>query len=297
MSNNQAIKPYDKVRAVMKSEQSIQAFSEILGSDNIAKQYVSSVMIAVWNDENLQKCTPASIYTCALRAATLKLSCDPAYGQAWLVPFKNKCTFITGYKGYRQMALRTGQYKHLHDGAIYEGQTIEQNQLTGETKIVGFPTSRTPIGYFVHFELKNGFTKTYYMTVEEIREHGKKYSKSYNYSSSPWQSNFEDMAKKTIIILGLSKYGYFDDNDTLALSVTDEDDFVDAEWQEEVIKEAGEPVKMSNDQIMSDLGYDVEMTTGEIIEDKQEENQKGKTRKQAQSMKDIDIDGEQGTLI
>src|SRR5690349_19310155 len=96
-------------------------FAQIMGERG-ASNYIASVLIAVADSYSLQKCSPASIYTNALRAATLRLSVDPGVGQAYLVPFKGHATLIVGYKGLHDMAVRTNRYRYINVSPIYEGQ-------------------------------------------------------------------------------------------------------------------------------------------------------------------------------
>ena len=111
-------------------------------------------------------------------------------------------TFIPGYKGYIQLAMRTGQYRTINADVVYEGEVRKVNKLTGEIAFDGEKTSDKIIGYFCYFELLNGFSKTLYVTVEDMANDGiigKKVG---------WEGNFNDMALKTVIRRLLSKYGY-----------------------------------------------------------------------------------------
>lgn len=105
-----------------------------------------------------------------------------------------------------QLAHRTGQYKVLHAGKVYEGEIRGINPLDGEP-IVGEKISDTVAGYIAHFELVNGFKKSLYMTVDEIKEHAKKYSQSYGSASSPWTKHFDSMASKTVLKMLISRWG------------------------------------------------------------------------------------------
>lgn len=250
MSNQLAVKDYMRQDAV------IAEFKEVLGHE--ANAYIRSVLIAVANSQQLQECAPASILTSAMRAATLNLSVDPGIGQAYLVPFKGKCTLIIGYKGIRDMALRTGKYRFLNVATIYEGEEIIEDRLTGMHSISGGKTSKAVIGYLLYFELMTGFKKTFYMTVEEIGEHATRYSKSYNQDSSPWKTHRPEMERKTVLRIGLSRWGYFDPHDSMIMSRIEEpepeNEFIDAELGE-VPAEPVEQPKRPDEQILSELGY------------------------------------------
>lgn len=192
-------------------------FSEIANSEAVKKRFTEvldkgapafvSALIAIVNGNNyLQKCSAKSILGAAGLAATLKLSITPALGHAYILPYKGQATFILGYKGAIQLAHRTGQYKVLHAGKVYEGEVRGLNPLDGEP-IIGEKISGEVAGYIAHFELINGFKKSLYMTVEEIKEHAKKYSQSYGSASSPWSKQFDAMAMKTVLKKLISTWG------------------------------------------------------------------------------------------
>lgn len=252
---------YDRVKAVMRSDEAVERFAEVLGNAN-ARGYISSVLLAVAQNTALQECSPQSIMTSAMRAATLKLTVDPSLGQAYIVPFKGAATFVIGYKGLEQLALRTGKYRHINVATIFEGQTVVENQLKGIHSIQGLPETRVPIGYLLYFELRDGYAKTFYMTIEEIAEHAQRYSKSFGKPTSPWTTNFAEMCKKTVMRLGLIRYGYFDPNDSLAMATVDdqepEAESIDAEWMERAV--AAEEAKPAKTQagILLDLGFEPE---------------------------------------
>src|SRR3990167_11332743 len=106
-----AITPYQKIKSFMRSDEVVTRFREILGERG-ASAYISSVLIAVANSDALQECSPASVMISAMRAATLHLSCDPVTGEAWIIPFGKKATFVAGYKGLTKMAIRTDKYRY-----------------------------------------------------------------------------------------------------------------------------------------------------------------------------------------
>jgi recombination protein RecT len=232
-TNDKAIALQQQERA--KQETSIAKITKYLDSDIVkarfagvvgdrnAMSYISSVMITVKESKQLQECHPESIYTSALRAATLKLSTDPSTGQAYMVPFKGRATLVVGYKGLYDMAVRTGKYRYINVGPIYEGQIVEENQITGFHSISGQRTGDKVIGWIGAFEMNpergqmTGFGKTFYMTVEEIHAHAKAYSKSYEYKDSPWQKETPKMERKTVMRLLLRRWGYLNPNDVQQL--------------------------------------------------------------------------------
>ena len=206
-------------------------FAQIMGERG-ASNYISSVLIAVADSKTLQECNPASIYTGALRAATLRLSVDPGVGQAYLVPYKGSATLIVGYKGLHDMAVRTNRYRYINVGPIYEGQEVTEDQITGFHSIGGRRTGNKVIGWIGAFEMLprfGGYSKTLYMTVEEIHEHAQKYSKSYTRKDSPWQTDPAKMERKTVLRLLLRRWGYIDPADVKELESIENDDPIDAE--------------------------------------------------------------------
>lgn len=176
-----------------------------------AQLFMASIMDLVSSDRYLQECNPNDIAREALKAAVLKLPLNKQLGFAYIVPFKEKGvakpTFIIGYKGLLQLAIRTGQYKHINAGAVYEGETVKRDKITGEATISGEPKSDKVVGYFAYIELVNGFKKLLYKTKAEITEFAKKYSKSYNSQYSPWKSDFDKMAMKTLLRELIGIYG------------------------------------------------------------------------------------------
>lgn len=124
----------------------------------------------------------------------------------WLVPYKGKAQAQLGYKGYIQLAIRTGQYKSLNAVAVHEGELKSWNALTEEFDFD--PTSKVSddvIGYAGFFRLTNGFSKTVYWTKEQMDEHKKRFSKAGK--NSPWTTDYDAMAIKTVIRNLISKWG------------------------------------------------------------------------------------------
>jgi len=172
---------------------------------NSAGPFMTSILELFGSDENLNRCSPKDVIMEAMKAASLGLSINKQVGHAYIVPYGNKPTFILGYRGYIQLALRTKEYKYINAGVIYEGVKVNQNFLTGEVSFEGQPKSTKAVGYFAYIEMLTGFSKAEIMTREEAEEHGKKYSKAYN--SGPWKTNFDEMAIKTVLRRLISRYG------------------------------------------------------------------------------------------
>lgn len=235
-------------------------FAAVVGDRNVGA-YVNSVMIAVRSSDQLQMCQPDSIYLSALRAATLRLSCDPATGQAYLVPFKGRCTLIVGYKGLYDMAVRTNKYRYINVGPIYDGMGVEENPITGFHTVVGQRKSSEIVGWIGAFEMLNGFAKTLYMTHDEIHAHAAEHSKSYGDSRSGWKTDTLAMERKTVLRLLLRRWGYLDPADVQTLNDM-EDDKADAGLEEiygsgEIVDaQAADGSPRSFEQNMHELGFD-----------------------------------------
>ncbi|MDA5386495.1 recombinase RecT [Loigolactobacillus backii] len=183
-------------------------FREVLKDK--APQFMSSIVNVVNSNKQLQKVNAMSVISSAMVAATMDLPIDQNLGYMWLVPYGNTATPQMGYKGYIQLALRTGQYEAINAAEVYEGELESWNRLTEEIKLnPNGRTSDTVIGYFGYFKLINGFEKKVYWSVDEITAHRRKFSKMSSGAkpSGVWASNFDAMAKKTVIRNMLSKWG------------------------------------------------------------------------------------------
>jgi recombination protein RecT len=195
------------IRGLMASDIVKSKFTEILGKNG--PSFMSAVTTLATTTK-LSECEPKSILSAAIAAASLDLQVTPSLGFAALVPYNSKngkvAQFQVMSKGLIQLALRSGQFRSINVTEIYEGEFGFENRLTGEINLSGERKSDKIIGYAAYFELLNGFCKSLYMTVDKVREHGKRYSKTYTSPASPWVTNFDAMAKKTVLKLLLSRY-------------------------------------------------------------------------------------------
>jgi recombination protein RecT len=177
-------------------------FEQVLAKK--APQFMSSLLNLYNGDIYLQKTDPMTVVTSAMVAATLDLPVDKNLGYAWIVPYSGKAQFQLGYKGYIQLALRTGQYKGINVIEVREGELVKWNRLTEELELnLDGATSEKVVGYCGYFKLINGFEKTVYWSRTEIEAHKKKFSKS----DFGWKKDFDAMAKKTVLRNMLSKWG------------------------------------------------------------------------------------------
>ena len=173
------------------------------------QQFVASLLSVVTNNNLLAKATNESIMTAAMKAAVLNLPIEPSLGYAYIVPYKNQAQFQIGYKGLIQLAQRSGQVTRLNAGEVYESQYKGFNPLTEDLEVdmTAIPKEKEKVvGYFAFMRLANGFEKTVFWTKERVQAHGKKYSQSFSSKYSPWQSDFDAMARKTVLKHMLSTY-------------------------------------------------------------------------------------------
>lgn len=205
MSNQVTVKDYIKKPNVQ------QLIQDVLGEKST--QFATNLVQVVNQNDMLRNAEPSSVLNAAIMATLLELNLNPALGHAYIVPFNNKqqdgstkviATFMPGYKGLKQLAIRSGQFRSIDTKEVYEGQYVEDGSFIGFHFDWGSKISDKVIGYANRFELLNGFEKILYMSVEQINAHGKRYSKTYGNKYGQWTLNFDGMAKKTVTKLNLN---------------------------------------------------------------------------------------------
>lgn len=214
MENGVAIqKEIVTAKDLFSSDSVKKKFQELLGKR--ATAFMTSVLQVVASNELLKKAEPSSVYHAAAVAATLDLPINNNLGFAYIVPYNAKqkdgtykqvAQFQLGYKGFIQLAQRSGRFQTISATPIYEGQLVESNPLTGFRFDFTVKTSDKVIGYAGYFKLLNGFEKTLYMTVEDLQKHGVKYSQTFKKGFGLWKDDFDAMATKTVLKLLLSKF-------------------------------------------------------------------------------------------
>ena len=191
-------------------------FKELLGAK--APAFVTSVLQAVSANPLLAKADPASVYNSAAVAAILDLPINQSIGHSYLVPYRTKqkdgtfkdlATFQIGYKGIIQLAMRSGKFVRLNSTDVREGEVKSRNRMTGAMEFdwISDDNERSKkkiIGYLSYFKLTNGFESEFYMSIEEVEAHAKKYSQSYKSGYGQWKDNFDKMALKTCTKLHLN---------------------------------------------------------------------------------------------
>jgi recombination protein RecT len=215
MNNAPVVSPVNRLKDVMSSPTVQEQFRNCL--QNNAPLFVSSLIDLYGSDQYLQKCEPRAVVMEALKAATLKLPINKSLGFAYIIPFKNKSgqqipQFQIGYKGLLQLAMRSGQYRSINADKVYEGELKRIDKLSGNI-VFGDPTGSEVIGYFAHIETVNWFGKSIFWSVDQVTEHAKRFSESFKskkdwvVQNSPWSTDFDAMATKTVLKALLGKYG------------------------------------------------------------------------------------------
>lgn len=241
------------ITAFLNSEKVLGNIEQALGSVN-KQSFITSVISAVNTNESLKECTNQSILAGALLGESLKLSPSPQLGQYFLVPFNDKnkgkvATFQLGYKGYIQLAIRSGQYKKLNVLAIKEGELIRFDPLTEEieVKLIDDEDAREQaetIGYYAMLEYTNGFRKAIYWSKKKMEAHALKYSKGYQAKKGYtfWEKDFDAMAYKTMLRHLISRWGVMSidmqnaiDGDMAVINEDGTKDYVDSTSEADVI--------------------------------------------------------------
>lgn len=222
----------------------VDSLKIMLATESVQKQFKNAMnehcdlftasLIELYSSDNyLQKCKPSQVIMEALKAATLKLPLNKNLGFAWIIPYGGRAQFQIGWRGYEQLAMRTGQYKNINCGAVLEGELKKIDKLSGAIDISGEAISDEEIGYFAHFELVNGFQKTAYWTKDQVEKHAIKYNqecKKAGALAGNWKEHFSKRAAATVLKHLIKNYGI--------MSVEMEDAFrksndaFDAEYQE-----------------------------------------------------------------
>ena len=226
MANEVQVQQKQGINTYLQSEAVKNNIISVIGKDD-AQRFISSVVSAVQGNQALAECTNSSILSAALIGHSLKLPQSPQLQMFYLVPYNNtkkdaagkettvkEAVFQLSYRGYLQLAMRSGQYRHLNACDIREGELKSFNPITEEyvfNAITDYEKRKELpiIGYYAYFEMTNGYKKELYWSKEQMEAHAKKYSQSYRkgWKNSFWVSDFDAMALKTMIRQLVSKWG------------------------------------------------------------------------------------------
>jgi recombination protein RecT len=203
----------DSLKKLVKAPVYADRFREVLGPRT--PQFISSLLSL---GASMKDVEPNSVIASAMQAACLDLPIDKNLGFAWIIPYKKKgvgyAQFQMGYKGYIQLALRTGQYENLNVTEVFEGELTKYDRLSSEMVID--PTQKkndTVIGYAAFLKLTSGFKHAEFWTIEDVKKHAQNYSQAYRSAiqyrnnDAPWIANFDEMAKKTVLSMLIRKWG------------------------------------------------------------------------------------------
>lgn len=230
MGNEVQIQKKQGINTFLQTEAVKSNIISVIGEKE-SQRFISSVVSAVQTNPALAECTNTSILSAALLGHSLKLPQSPQLQMFYLVPYNNKkkvkdsngkevettvkeAVFQLSYRGYLQLAMRSGQYHKINACEIREGELKSYNPITEEyvfSPITDFTKRKElpVVGYYASFEMNNGYRKELYWSKEQMEEHAKRYSQSYRkgWSSSFWTSDFDAMALKTMLRQLISKWG------------------------------------------------------------------------------------------
>lgn len=271
----QGAKP--KFTAVINSEGYKRMINNTLGNPQKAARFVTAITSAVSTNPALAECDASTIVSAGLLGEGLNLSPSPQLGQYYLVPFNDRkngrkvAQFQLGYKGYIQLAIRSGQYKKLNVLPIKEGELISFNPLEEEIEVQLIEDEEAreqaaTIGYYAMFEYTNGFKKAIYWSRQKMESHAEKYSMGYKAHKGYtfWEKDFDAMACKTMLRQIISKWGIMSidlqkalETDMGVISENGSVDYIDAPsedvpvQQPEIIEAEPTPEPPQNDEQMN----------------------------------------------
>lgn len=262
-----------------------QYLKDVIGNNK--DKFTTNLISVINQNKTLQECTNISLMSGAIVATTLNLSLNSAFGYAYLVPYNNKkqnikeAQFQIGYKGYIQLALRTGEYKRINAVPIYKAQFKKWNALTEELELNDTFIEDEVVGYVSYFKLNNGFEKTMFWGYDKMLSHADTYSQAFNLEiakklknneipekdlwkySSYWYKDFDGMALKTMLRQILSKYGIMSEEMQKAYeydqSVINENEKKYVDNEDIIEAETIEKPKSLNDIQNKEIDYSIEV--------------------------------------
>lgn len=186
---------------LMHSPAVLSKLNEVWNSSQMANSFMSSVISVANGNPQLRRAEPMSIIGAAMVAATMQLQVIPTLGQCYIIPYGSKAQFQIGYLGLLQLCQRSGQFKKILAAPVHEGEYVSGDEFD-EDYVFDRKQRKSDkvIGYMAKFELLNGFTKVAYWDVDKVKAHATKFSQAFRSGfSSPWKSDFDAMALKTVL--------------------------------------------------------------------------------------------------
>jgi len=199
--------PMQRFKSQLYGEGAQQYISDVLAEPKARENFMTSLISVVANDANLQKCKPMSVFHAALKSVPLGLPIESNMGFAAVIPYGDNASFQIMRNGWMDLLMRTGQVKFIANEIVHEGELVKHNKFTGEYVFdEDAKKSDKVIGYMAYVKLNNGFEKTVYWTVEDVRAHALRYSQTYKAGSGVWKTSFDAMALKTVLKNLIVKY-------------------------------------------------------------------------------------------
>ncbi len=186
---------------LMHSPAVVGKLNEVWNNPQMANSFMSSVISVANGNPQLRRADPMSIIGASMVAATMQLQVIPTLGQCYIIPYGSKAQFQVGYLGLLQLCQRSGQFKKILAAPVHEGEYVSGDEFNEDYVFdKKQKTSDKIIGYMAKFELLNGFTKVAYWEVERVKAHATKFSQAFRSGyNSPWKSDFDAMAMKTVL--------------------------------------------------------------------------------------------------
>ena len=197
--------PMQRFNAQIRGANAQAYLMDVLGEKKEA--FVTSLVSVVANDTNLQKCNPMSVVYAALKSVPLGLPIEQNLGYAAVIPYGDNASFQIMRNGWIELAMRTGQVRFIANEVVHKGELVKKNKFTGEYIFdEEKKESDEVIGYMAYIKLTDGFEKTVYWTVEEVKAHAMRYSQTYKKGYGVWKDSFDSMALKTVLKHLIVKY-------------------------------------------------------------------------------------------
>lgn len=271
MSNLVTNRP--KFSVAIQSDMYKNLINQTLVDKDRATRFIASISSAVATNQALQECDAGTILSGALLGESLNLSPSPQLGQYYLVPFNDSkkgykvAQFQLGYKGYIQLAIRSGQYKKLNVLAIKKGELVKYDPLNEEIEVNLIEDEEKrenaeTIGYYAMFEYTNGFRKSLYWSKSKMEKHALKYSNGYKARKgyTYWEKDFDGMAYKTMLRQLISKWGIMSidmqqavEKDMATINTDGTYEYVDNEDEQIIQQEETEPIEIQNEKIEKEV--------------------------------------------